>query len=119
MKALALATALAVAAPLAWPCGVCVEDKMAATYDFDVVGRAIRNGQLVVFCELSGPVDARRIAGAVARQRGVDPRSIRISPNPAALSFAMDAKQRTPQSMVEAIRQAVPAGTQVSILRVL
>jgi hypothetical protein len=119
MKALAVALVLAATAPLAWSCGVCPEDKMAATYDHEVIGRALKHGQVVVFCELGGPVDVRRIAGATARQRGVDPRSIRVSPNPAALSFAVDAKQQSPQAVVEALRKAVPSGTTVKILQTL
>ena len=118
MRTLALSLMLALTAPLAWSCGVCAEDKMAATYDHAVVQRANAKGHLIVFCELGGAVDAKRIAAAAARQRSVDRASIRVSRDPPALSFALDAKQQSAQSAAAAIQKAAPRGTQVSILRV-
>ena len=44
-------------------CGVCDEDKVAATYDHAVVRRANLQGRVMVFCEVRGPLDARRLQG--------------------------------------------------------
>jgi hypothetical protein len=118
MKAITVSLVLASAVSPAWPCGVCAEDKMAATYDHEVVTRARQAGHVVVFCELVGVVDAARLAGAAARQRGVEAGSIRISPEPAAMSFSLDTRKQSPQDAVAAIQKAVPPRTRVSLLRV-
>lgn len=118
MKALAASAVFLITSPLAWACGVCADDKVAATYDHAVMQRAKQAGQLVVFCELSGVIDERRVTAAAARQRGVDRASIRVSTNPAAMSFALDARRQSPEAAVAAIRKAAPEGTHVSILKV-
>ncbi|MES3004175.1 MAG: hypothetical protein V4787_26020 [Pseudomonadota bacterium] len=118
MKPLVASFVIASAAPLAWACGVCAEDKMAATYDHAIVQRAAARGEAMVFCELAGPVDVERITAAAARQRGIDRASIRVSSNPPALSFALDSKQLSPQAAAEAIQKASAHGTRVSVLRV-
>jgi hypothetical protein len=103
----------------AWGCGVCIEDKVAATYDHPVVQRASARGATVVFCELSGPIDAARIRSAARRLRGLDVASVRVSANPAALSFALDTKQQSPQAAAAALQQAVPPGTRVKLLKLI
>ena len=112
------AAALASLAPAAWACGVCIEDKVAATYDHEVVVRAAAKGKVMVFCEVAGPLDARRIRRAARSVRGVDPASLRISSQPAALSFALDAQQ-SPQAAVSDMQRGIPAGTHVAIVRVI
>jgi len=111
--------ALAGAASAAWPCGVCVEDKVAATYDWAVMQQAVAKGQAVVFCELAGRVDAQRITQAARQVRGLERASLRISQDPAALSFAMDAAQQSPQAAVAAMQRALPAGLRVKVLKVV
>jgi hypothetical protein len=49
---------------------------------------------------------------------GIDARSVRIARNPAALSFALDAARRSPESAVEALQREAP-GTRVSIIRLV
>jgi hypothetical protein len=112
------AAALLTLAPAAWACGVCIEDKVAATYDHEVVVRAAAKGKVMVFCEVAGPLDPRQIRNAVHRVRGADAASVRISSEPPAVSFALDAKQ-SPQSAVSAIQQAVPPGTHITIVRLI
>jgi len=112
------AAALLSLAPAAWACGVCIEDKVAATYDHEVVMRAAAKGNVMVFCQLAGPIDARRIKSAARKVRGVDPASLRISAQPAALSFALDAQQ-SPTAAVSDMQRAIPAGTHVAIVRVI
>jgi hypothetical protein len=112
------AAVLLAVAPAAWACGVCIEDKVAATYDHAVVVRAAAKGKVMVFCEVAGLVDARQIRNAARAVRGIEPASLRISSQPAALSFALDDRQ-SPQAAVAAIQRAVPAGTRLAIVRLI
>jgi hypothetical protein len=116
--AIAIAATLAAIAPSAGQaCGACDEDKIAATYDHAVVERAAATGGVVVFCAITGPLDAQRLTHAVRRVRGVEPRSVRVSTQPAALSFAVDPKVRSPQAAVEAAQRSLTPGTRVTIVR--
>ena len=88
-----LASALA-ASPPARACGHCVEDKVAATYDYGVVTRARAQGHRVYVFEVRGGVRAddaaarRAIASAVERAPGVDPGTVRVALDPPAVSCA-------------------------------
>ena len=118
MKAMAIAAALAVIAPSAtYACGACVEDKIAATYDHGVVERAAASGDVMVFCDITGALDAQRVKEAVRRVRGVKSQSVRISAPLAAVSFAVDPRVRSPQDAVEAAQRTMPSGTRLSIVR--
>jgi hypothetical protein len=94
-----LAAALAFALALrhvggAFACGHCVEDKIAATYDYGVVTRARAVGHRVYYFEVVGrvrPGDAgleRELASALGSVPGVDAGTPRVSLDPAAVSFA-------------------------------
>jgi hypothetical protein len=116
-------TALAVAALLAagtqaLACGVCAEDKIAATYDHRSVREALARGRVVVYCDLGGLADVRRAGRAAERLRGVDAASVRVSAQPAALSFVLDPKQQSPQAAVLALQAALPAGAKPVVLKV-
>ena len=112
------AAALLAVAPMAFACGVCIEDKVAATYDYEVVIRAAATGKVMVFCEVAGPINARQLKNAARKVRGVDPASLRTSSQPAAVSFALDARQ-SPLAAVSAMQLGIPAGTRVAIVRVV
>jgi hypothetical protein len=113
-----IAAALAAIAPAASrACGACVEDKVAATYDHGVVERAAASGEVMVFCEVIGPLDAQRLKEAVRRLRGVKPRSVRVSEQPAAVSFAVNPKVRSPQGAVETAQRGMAGGTRLRIVR--
>lgn len=115
----ALAGALLVlAAAQAQACGICAEDKVAATYDHRSVQDALARGRVVVYCELAGLPDVQRARLAAARVRGVDARSVRVSAEPAALSFVLDPKQQSAQAAVLALQAALPAGARLAILKV-
>ncbi|HCY64223.1 MAG TPA: hypothetical protein DHV59_15660 [Oxalobacteraceae bacterium] len=111
MRQLLAAALLASALPLtAAACGVCIEDKVAATYDFQVVSHATRNGHTVLFYELVGPVapdpkTAALIAAASAKAAGVEHDSVRVSLQQAALSVVVDAKRASPTEMKNRIEQ--------------
>jgi len=107
--------ALAPAASLA--CGACVEDKIAATYDHGVAEQAAANGDVIVFCEVTGSLDAQRLKQAVRRVHGVKPQSVRVSAQPAALSFTVDPRAHSPQAAVEAAQRSLVPGTVLTIVR--
>ena len=100
-------------------CGACVEDKVAATYDHSAVVRAATNGNVTVFCDVIGRVEARHLRAAVRQVRGVDARSVRVSVQPAALSFAVDPAAGSPQAAVDAVQRALPATARLKIVRLL
>ena len=98
-------------------CGACVEDKVAATYDHGVVEQAAASGDVMVFCEVTGSLDAQRLKRAVERVHGVKPQSVRVSAQPAALSFAVDPTARSPQAAVDAAQHGLAPGTRLIIVR--
>jgi hypothetical protein len=109
--ALVLALLLAAAAPpgTATACGHCVEDKVAATYDYGVLTAAARKGHVVVFTEIRGPAAgagpalARFVEQTLAGAAGVDPGTVRVSLDPPAASFAC-AGDRAPDAIVRSTR---------------
>jgi hypothetical protein len=117
LRIAALAAACA-ACGQALACGTCAEDKIAATYDHATVQRAAAAGQVMVYCELSGRWDEAALRRAASRVRGVDARSVKVAREPAALSFALDAKQQSARAAVLALQAAVPPGARVAIVRV-
>jgi hypothetical protein len=117
--ALSCCAALLLHAGMAAACGVCVEDKVAATYDHAVVQRATARGEVVVFCEILGPVDTRRIKQAARGVRGLDASSLRVSETPAVISFAMDGAKQSPQAAAKAIQQGLARGIEVKVLRLI
>ena len=119
MRAMHLALAAAALAPFtsAQACGACAEDKVAATYDHAIASRAASQGRTMVFCEVRGPFDARRLKAAAMRIDGIDPASLRTSANPATVSFALDSRRLSTPAAVKRLQAAVPAGTQVRVVQ--
>ena len=81
---------------LALACGVCLEDKVAATYDHALVQRALSRGRVVVFAEPRVPLDAARlraVAVAASRAPGVEAATVKTSEAPASVSFVLDPKR--------------------------
>ncbi|HYD75971.1 hypothetical protein [Ramlibacter sp.] len=114
-----LLAAAALAAPGAWACGTCAEDKVAATYDYALLQKAARQGRVMVFCEVAGPWDAARLQAAARKTRGVDPDSLRFSRELSAMSFALDTKRQSAQGAALAIQRGAPEGTRVKIVQVM
>lgn len=119
-----LALGAALAATVAQACGVCVEDKVAATYDHAVVMHATAGHRVVVFAALDGHVDGSRAAAAAraaaAKARGVDPASIRTAENPAAISFALDPRAQAAQPALNAVEKTAGVkGLHLTLLRVV
>lgn len=110
--------ALALSTPvIALACGVCVEDKMAATYDYAVIQQAAAQGRLVVFCEVRGRVAPERLREAAARVDGVDPASVRTSVEPAAVSFALDGRVQGAEAAAAQIRRSLDPTVDIVVLR--
>ena len=119
----AAALAVAAASP-AMACGICVEDKVAAAYDHAVVMQALDQGKVVVFAEVKGPGPAAsRVAAArkaAARVPGIERRSVRVAESPAALSFMLDARGRTPAQVLAMVeRAAAVPGLELVMLKVM
>jgi len=116
--AISIAAALGAIAPAAsLACGACVEDKVAATYDHAVVEHAAASGDVMVFCEVTGPLDAQHLKQAMRRVHGVRPQSVRVSTQPPAISFAVDRRARSPQDAVGAAQRSLVPGTRLVIVR--
>ena len=74
---------------------------------------------MIVFCDITGPLDVPRLKEAARRVRGVKPQSVLVSPQPAALSFAVDPKVQSPQAAIDAAQRGIPLGTRLTIVRLL
>lgn len=115
-----LAAALALLAPAgASACDACLDGRIAASIDHAVNRQAASDGDMVVYCEISGPVDALQLTETLRRIRGVQPQSLRLSDQQAELSFAVDAKLQSPQSVVDTAQAGIGPGTRLRIVRVL
>lgn len=118
--AITAAIAVAVLAPaIAHACGACAEDKIAATYDHATIEHAAARGDVVVFCAVTGPLAVQRLKDAAQRAHGVNARSVRVSAQPQALSFAVDPRRQSPQAAIEAIQLSLPKGTRLTTLRLV
>jgi phage protein D len=113
------------ASTVAMACGVCIEDRVAATYDYAVVTKAAAERKVMVFAAVDGQgtakalaANAQRAAGKVA---GVDRASVRSAAEPAAaLSFALDPRAQTPEAALGAIAQySAQKDMRLTLLRVV
>lgn len=125
-RALALAlVALGVSAAAALACGVCVEDRVAAVYDHDVVERALASGHHVAFWALEGvglgrPAQDKEIVRALDGIAGVARGSVRVSLPHATVSFAFDpARAPLPVLLGAARRTLASRGLTPTPLRVM
>ncbi len=90
-------------------CGHCIEDKVAATYDYGVLTRAARRGHVVVYTEIRGPAAGAGpavrafVVRALAAMPRVDPGTVRVSLDPPAASFACDPAGDAPRKLIEAV----------------
>ncbi|MGE5640187.1 MAG: hypothetical protein ACM30H_08830 [Clostridia bacterium] len=102
----ALLALLALASAQALACGVCVEDKVAACYDYAVVTRAQSRGQEVAFFALQGPAqDAGALKRAVESAPGVERGTARVSVESGALSFAYDPRRANALAIADGLEK--------------
>ena len=111
--------------PIVSACGHCVEDKMAAVYDFAVVTKARAQHQHVAFAAIDGlfRTDASTqgaIADMVRTAEGVDRASVRVSLELAALSFAYDPKRASFASIQRSVGKRLSRiGLRVSEIKII
>lgn len=101
---------LALSASAASACGHCVEDKVAAVYDYAVVTQAQTQRHHVAFFAIDGKIVAdeslkRTIESAVRATDGVDKDSVRVSLELAALSFSFDPKRASFASVQKSLEK--------------
>jgi hypothetical protein len=118
VAAIFVAAILAGAAIEASACGACVEDKVAATYDYDVVQHAIARGDVVVFCDVKGQIDTERLRKALRKLGGVDKSSIRVSTAPQAVSFALDTAKQSIDGAAAALQRDA-GGLEIEVVRTI
>ena len=120
-SAFAAALVTAGASGAGWACGVCIEDKVAATYDHAVIQRAIERHQQVLFVAIGGEVQSdaigRKIAGA--RVRGVVSGTLRTSASPPAFSFALDAKEEPAHALAGFQKAVHDSRAQLTLVRIV
>ena len=108
---------------IAQACGACIEDKVAATYDHATVTSAAAKKQRVVFGEIDGPVDPRRVSEGIlsmaAKIQGVQRGTVHASVAPPAFSFVLDPRVKTAAAATSELerRLAVP-GLRLTVIRV-
>jgi hypothetical protein len=105
-------------------CGVCLEDKMAATYDHAVITTAFNRGHVVVFAEMSGAftegkAQEREIIRAVEATPGVDRGSVRVSFYPAAISFAFDERTGETQNVFARTAASLKSSVRFTLIRTI
>ncbi len=111
IRRLLLLALLSAALPLtAAACGVCIEDKVAATYDHEVVTKAARDNHAVMYFEITGlasrvPPTERWLVNAVEKTRGVESGSVRVSLEQAAVSFTIDPNRHPVAGVKKLIEQ--------------
>jgi hypothetical protein len=114
---------LALHGPVAFACGFCMEDKIAVTYDHQVLEEAQRRGYSVAYAEITGaaagnPETAADVQRHISRVNGVIGASVRVSVAPPAVSFAWDSTQHDLNGIVERLnRQLAARQLQLSLLR--
>ena len=116
VRGLAVLAWLAFAPGAALACGACVEDKVAAVYDHGVAEGAARHGHRVAFLALDGPLVAgersrRAVFEALARSRGVDRATVRVSIENAACAAAFDPARTSAAAIAAELgRRLAPIG---------
>ena len=117
------ALALAALTPTAWACGACIEDKVAATFDYAVVERAIKDHRVVVFAEIRGNGEASKLERAAAtsarRARGVDASTVRSANAPLALSFVLDPAVAPERALASIAKSAAVPGLELVEVKVM
>jgi hypothetical protein len=106
--AVVLAAALALWSRPVPACEVCVEDHVAATYDYAVVAGAEAAGRKVLFVAVRGrdaaaPASEAALRRALYAVAAVDRASIRFSAFPSAASFAWNPKRTSSAEVLRAV----------------
>jgi hypothetical protein len=104
-------------------CGSCVEDKVAAVYDYSVISQARIQKHHVAFFAIDGPLvnneaQKRSIEETLKALDGVDKNSVHVSLDLAALSFSFDPRRSSFASAQKAIeKKLAPKGLSLMELK--
>ena len=113
MKKLLVALFMAgmISASHAQGCGACVEERMAATYDHDLVIGAMDRGHQIVFTDVASRELTRTewhlLSWVVQSVRGVMKGSVRTSKSPMALSFEIDPQATSDATAIRQINRRI------------
>ena len=116
-----IALCLALSSTVVIACGYCVEDRIAAVYDHALAQRTLALKHEMIFFAWDGPltrseVSKQKIMTLGATVPGVNPGSLRVSMEPAALALAFDPQRSSGQS-IEAALQTKLRLMKLSIVR--
>lgn len=106
-------------------CGICIDDKVASSYDHAVVTQAKQRGHEVAFFAIDGSLPVRddvrsAVLRAVKVTPGVQRGTARVSLENAALSFAYDPRRAEQSLIVSEIEKKLYArGLSLRFLRVM
>ena len=120
----ALAGLLAGTSALGFACGFCIEDRVAAVYDHDVVAGAIAQRRHVAFFALEGPLAAneasRRAIVTALEAAGALPGTTRVALENAACSVAYDPRRTSLATLVKRANKPLAArGLALATLRMI
>ena len=120
----AVASVIAASAVTALACGYCIEDRVAAVYDQQVVDTSARGHRTVAFFSIEGEVrdDAasRRAVGAALHAAGAARGSARVALASSACSMAYDASRTSLDAVVAAANRPLASrGLALAPLRVI
>src|SRR5262245_53029294 len=125
LAAVVSAGALSTTLSVAGACDACLEDKVAATYDWRVIVATKQQGHTVVFGAISGSVAPgdealkARLLRQLSSVAGVDARSVRVSLAPAAVSFSCDPRRTSTAALLAAMNQRIRgSGLRLVLLRI-
>jgi hypothetical protein len=110
----AAALLLALQGTVALACGYCIEDKIAAVYDYAIVTRALGQKHQLVFFAIDGRLapgagTQRAIEALVEAAGAADRGSARVSVEAAALSLAFDPRRMSFAAMQKALERKLAA----------
>lgn len=104
---------LALQGTAAIACGHCVEDKIAAVYDYTIVTQALGQKHQIAFFAIEGTLtpgnDVRQIIKAIESASVADKGSARVSVESASLSVAFDPRRVPFAALQKAIERKLAA----------
>jgi hypothetical protein len=106
-------------------CGICIDDKIASSYDHALIMQAKAAGRAVAFFGIEGDIvrsaaTRRAVMQAIEATPGVQRGSARVSLENAALSFVFDPARTSPEAAQRALdRRLAAKGLGVSLLRTI
>ncbi len=114
MTRLSILLVLLLQATSALACGHCAEDKIAGVYDHAAVTKAMAAKHTVVFFAIDGTLKAgqpmrMKIEKLAASVPGIDPGSVRVSTELAALAIAFDPKRTSLVELQRALERKLAA----------